>query len=106
MTKGGRKIRRKARLRYRQKLTYPDGAIREMVLWQLPHADEERPHGLKYSLYYGTADGQCLIRYDNERGKGDHRHYGEIEKTYVFTTEEALVRDFLTDICRYRGQES
>jgi hypothetical protein len=99
-----KKARKKAKLRYRQKLAYPDGAIREMVLWQLPRADKERPHSLKYSLYYGTATGECVIRYDNERGKGDHRHYGDYEEAYAFTTEERLVKDFLADIRRHRGE--
>lgn len=99
------RTKKKARLRYRQKLVYPDGAIREMVLWQLPSADNERPHGLKYRLYYGTATGKCVIRYDNERGKGDHRHYGRDEQPYEFTTEKTLIRDSLADIRRYRGNE-
>lgn len=46
-----------AKLLYRQKFIYPDGAIREMVLWQLPRPTKDRPHGLKYRLYYGLADG-------------------------------------------------
>src|SRR5262249_15236738 len=41
-----------AKLLYRQKFLYPDGAIREMVLWQLPRPTKDRPHGLKYRLYY------------------------------------------------------
>lgn len=41
-----------ARLIFRQKFIYPDGAIREMVLWQLPKLTADRPHGLKYRLYY------------------------------------------------------
>jgi hypothetical protein len=39
-----------AKLLYRQKFLYPDGAIREMVLWQLPRPIKDRPHGLKYRL--------------------------------------------------------
>ena len=41
-----------------------------MVLWQLPKPTKDRPHGLKYRLYYGLADGTCVVRYDNETGKG------------------------------------
>jgi hypothetical protein len=74
------------------------------VLWQLPCADKERSHGLKYRLYYGTAAGECVVRYDNERGKGDHRHCGDYEEVYTFTTEETLVRDFLADNRWYRGE--
>jgi hypothetical protein len=34
-----------------------------------------------YRLAY-VRDGRRLIGYDNERGKGDHRHYGEHEEEY------------------------
>ena len=54
---------RPAKLLYRQKFLYPDGAIREMVLWQIPRPTKDRPHGLKYRLYYGLADGTCMVRY-------------------------------------------
>lgn len=40
------------------------------------------------------------MRYDNERGKGDHRHVGKTEEPYAFTTPEALFRDFVADIAR------
>jgi hypothetical protein len=45
-----------AKLIYREKYIYSDGAIREMVLWQLPGKSADRPHGLKYRLYYGLDD--------------------------------------------------
>ena len=41
----------RARLIYREKFMYADGAIREMVLWQLPEKTAEKPYGLKYRLY-------------------------------------------------------
>lgn len=54
---------------------------------------------MKYSLFCGDAT-HCLVRYDNEAGKGDHRHYGELEKPYMFTTLAALLEDFQADVCR------
>jgi Family of unknown function (DUF6516) len=42
------------------------------------------------------------VRYDNERGKGDHRHIGEQEEDYVFTTLESLLEDFQRDIENWR----
>jgi len=81
---------------------YADGAIREMVLWQLPEITAENPHGLKYRLYYGLADGTCLVRYDNETGKGDHRHRRDQEEPYQFEDVETLVADFLEDIEKER----
>jgi hypothetical protein len=91
-----------ARPIYREKFIYADGAIREMVLWQLPEKSAENPHGLKYRLYYGLADATCLVRYDNEIGKGDHRHRGDQEEPYQFEGVETLVADFLEDIEKAR----
>lgn len=84
---------------------YPDGAIKEMVLWRLPSGSVERPHGLKYRLYYGTADGRGLVRYDNEKGKGDHRHFLESEEKYLFKDVETLIADFQRDIEIIRGRK-
>ena len=53
-----------------------DGVTVEMVIWALPRAAAERAHGLKYRLYCGRGR-ICLVRYDNEAGKGDHRHFGD-----------------------------
>ncbi len=91
----------KARLIFRKKIVLPDGAIVEGVIWQLPERSPERPHGLKYRLYYGRA-GIRLVGYDNERGKGDHRHVGEREEPYRFTSVEALWSDFMADVTRER----
>ena len=94
----------KAKLIYRSKLIYPEGAIREMVIWQLPEKSTERPHALKYRLYYGDAKGNCLVRYDNETGKGDHRHFKHQEEPYQFTSVEQLIKDFQNDITNFRSQ--
>jgi hypothetical protein len=74
----------------------------EMVIWSLPQASSERPHGLKYRLYCGRP-GDCLVRYDNETGKGDHRHYGDREEPYRFETVEQLLADFRQDCTRLAG---
>ena len=94
----------KAELLFRDKFVYRDGAIREMNIWRLPETDAERPHNLKYRLFYGYRD-TCLVRYDNERGKGDHRHYGEREEQYKWVSVKALVADFRADIKRLRGEQ-
>ena len=91
-----------AKLIYQEKYVYTDGAIREMVLWQLPQKTTENPHGLKYRLYYGLNDGTCVVRYDNETGKGDHMHKRDREEPYQFRDVETLVADFLQDIKKSR----
>lgn len=51
-----------------------------------------------------TAD-VCLVRYDNEAGKGDHRHYGELEEPCAFTGVDQLIEDFRNDCARLAGWE-
>jgi hypothetical protein len=41
--------------------------------------------------------------YDNERGKGDHRHYQGAETAYGFTSVERLVADFWADVRALQG---
>jgi len=38
-------------------------------------------------------DPVCVIRYDNEAGKGDHRHIGRVEKLYKFVDPETLLAE-------------
>ena len=87
---------------FKDKYVYSDGAIREMVIWQLPVNNIERPHGFKYRLFYGYG-GECFVRYDNERGKGDHRHYCNDEESYCWVSVQQLVKDFNSDLERLRG---
>lgn len=74
----------------------------EMVIWKLPKPTHGRLHGLKYRLYCGR-DGECIVRYDNETGKGDHRHYGELEEPYTFNGLDKLMEDFMQDCARLAG---
>ena len=84
-----------------------DGFIREMVVWRLDKPVLGCRHSFKYRLYFGRDDGICLVRYDNERGKGDHKHIaGTTECPYIFRTLEETFMDFKADIERVRGNES
>lgn len=71
----------------------------EMTIWQLPRPLPGSPHNYKYRLAC-VADEVCVLRYDNETGKGDHKHLGEREVPYVFTTLDQMVEDFLADAAR------
>jgi len=88
---------------FHRKVVLADSTIVEMVIWQLPERSGERPRGLKYRLYAGTANGTCLVRYDNERGKGDHKHIGDREQPYAFVDVERLIADFLADLAQQRS---
>jgi hypothetical protein len=46
------------------------------------------------------------VRYDNEIGKGDHRHFGDRESSCTFTTPDALPDAFERDIARWNRENS
>lgn len=86
-----------------RKLVLDGGSIIQIRIWRLPKATRERPHRLKYSLFYGRP-GERIIGYDNETGKGDHRHYRGREESYLFTDYETLIRDFMNDVLKERSR--
>lgn len=94
----------KAALVYHDKLIDVDGSIIEMKIWRVPLPVDGSHHLLKYSLYYGRGGGR-IVGYDNESGKGDHRHLHDVEMPYTFTTVEQLLVDFISDVQRERGQQ-
>ena len=85
------------------RITYSEAAFAELVLWQVQKPVAGSYHGFKYRLAY-VVQGECVVRYDNEVGKGDHRHFGVVERTYKFTTLEQLVADFQRDIARWNNE--
>jgi hypothetical protein len=84
-------------------LVFPDGYLLRMRVWEVPEPVPPSEHGFKYSLFYGRP-GERVILYDNERGKGDHRHYGDHEEAYEFTDVETPRSNFLADVQRVRSR--
>ena len=80
-----------------------DGSIVEIVIWEVPVPVLPCTHKYKYRLYYGTT-GICRIRYDNERGKGDHCHRAGQEGVYKFTTIDQLLADFEQDVNQWSNR--
>jgi hypothetical protein len=76
-----------------------------MTIWKLPNPSAERPNGLKYRLHCSKIDGSLLVRYDNESGKGDHRHFRSKEEPYQFKDVDTLIADFIRDIATEKGQK-
>ncbi|MBJ6611519.1 MAG: hypothetical protein JG718_14250 [Candidatus Thiothrix moscowensis] len=89
---------------YKDRFDYNDGMIIEVVVWQVPQPVLGSQHHYKYRLFYGNAEHKRVVGYDNERPKGDHRHYGDHEETYIFTTVEQLMTDFFADVQHIRRQ--
>jgi hypothetical protein len=69
----------------------------EVVIWQVPESVPPSEHSFKYRLVY-IVDGKRVVGYDNERGKGDHKHINDEELPYLFTSPAQLMADFMQDI--------
>ncbi len=86
---------------FRTKDMYGDGFI-EIVIWKVPAPVAPSEHSFKYRLAY-VVKGRRIVGYDNERGKGDHRHIarksgGGRETPYRFVSPERLIDDFMADV--------
>ena len=90
-----------ARVIRKTKIEYSDGAIAEIVIWEVPKPVLGSAHRFKYRLFYGH-DGERLVGFDNERGKGDHCHLDGSEFPYSFTTTNALLEDFNKEVLKRR----
>ena len=74
----------------------------EIVVWRLPSPVAGSSHDFKYRLAL-IVKGKCMLRYDNERGEGDHKHIGDRKIAYKFTTSQALLDDFWKDVDNWRS---
>lgn len=73
------------------------GGIVEMVVWRVPQSVPPSEHPFKYRLVFARG-GQRVVGYDNERGKGDHKHISDREAAYEFVSVDTLINDFLSDV--------
>jgi Family of unknown function (DUF6516) len=89
----------RAALLLRQRVPFDDNSFAELVIWKLPQPASGSVHPYKYRLAFIMED-ECVLRYDNEAGKGDHRHTRTRELTYVFESPDKLVQDFLREARR------
>lgn len=76
-------------------------AFVELRIWRVPEPARGSGHDLKYALALVVA-GECVLRYDKEAGKGDHRHVGSAEMDYQFIGAERLLADFWNDVDDWR----
>ena len=80
----------------RERIPFSEDSFAELVLWQLPSPLAGSAHAFKYRLAF-VKDGVCVVRFDNEAGKGDHRHVRDEEAPYAFVSPEKLIEDFLRE---------
>jgi hypothetical protein len=84
-------------------MAYSESAFAELVLWCLAKPLKGSPHGFKVRLAYAVCL-EWVLRYDNEVGKGDRRHFGGKESPYAFTTPDQLIADFQNDIASWNHE--
>ena len=86
-----------AELLLRERHALSEIAFVEMLVWRLPLPLPGSYHSFKYRLAL-VVSGSCVLRYDNEAGKGDHKHVGQDVVPYDFSTPKALLDDFWNDV--------
>ena len=91
----------KATLLLRERHVLTERSFAELVVWRVWGSIPGSLHSFKYRLAY-VVGGVCVLRYDNEVGKGDHRHAGAQETPYSFVSPERLLADFWRDIDEWR----
>lgn len=86
-----------AELLEKSKQIFAGGYVAEVVIWKVPMPVPGSSHSFKYRLYFGRG-GTRIVGYDNERGKGDHKHIDGRELPYPFTNIESLLVEFWTEV--------
>ena len=91
----------KAELLLKDRVLQGEKGFAELILWRLPVPVAGSRHIFKYRLAL-VMDGVCVLRYDNETSKGDHKHIGADEIDYMFESPERLLNDFWHDVDLWR----
>ena len=96
---------RKATEIIRTRIVESEIAFSEIVVWLLVKPLEGSAHNYKYRLAY-VVNEVCVVRLDNEAGKGDHLHFGETENFYQFVSIDQILADFDNYIQRWNHENN
>lgn len=78
-----------------RRIPLSESSFANLVIWQLPVPVKGSDHNYKYRLAY-VVNGVCVMRLDNEAGKGNHIHINNAEMAYDFVSYDQLLKDFMT----------
>ena len=92
-----------AELLLRERIYLSETEFVEMVIWRVDPSVRASAHVYKYRLAF-MSDDRCVLRYDNEAGKGDHRHIEMRELPYDFIGLRKLQADFWRDVKTWRAK--
>ena len=90
---------------FNRRVPVEEQAFAELVLWEVTEPLSGSKHRYKYRLAFVVA-GACVLRYDNEAGKGDHKHLCGKEVKYHFVSVDKLVAEFFEDVRRWSDENS
>jgi hypothetical protein len=90
-----------AELLLQERRVLTEDSFVELVVWRIPTPVPGSVHRFKYRLAL-VVQGKCVLRYDNEAGKGDHKHLEGVETSYSFTSSAQLLTDFWKDVDHWR----
>jgi Family of unknown function (DUF6516) len=91
----------KAELLLKERVVLGPAAFAELVVWRVPKSVRGSSHDFKYRLAL-VVNRVCVMRYDNEAGKGDHRHVIRGgEQPYQFIDVDRLLEDFWRDVDKW-----
>ena len=85
----------------KERIIQSDNSFVELVVWKVPMPLIGSTHSFKYRLAF-VVEGVCVLRYDNEAGKGDHKHRNGLEIAYSFKSPQHLLADFWHDVDQWR----
>ena len=80
-----------------------DGTGIELVVWRLTEPVLPSEHCYKYRLVY-LVSRKRVVGFDNERGKGDHRHIDDAQTPYTFSDVDRLIEDFIEEVTRWKRE--
>jgi hypothetical protein len=83
---------------------FQNGTLLVIRVWLVPTPVPPSPHRFKYSFFLGRS-GERLVLFDNERGKGDHKHIRNVESSYHFESIEKLTADFMATLRAVQAEE-
>jgi hypothetical protein len=99
----GKITNKRATLLLRERRILGEGRFAEIVIWRVPSPTRGSAHEIKYRLAF-VIDGVYVLRFDNEGGKGDHKHVGESEVPYAFRSTDRLIEDFWAEIDHWSAE--
>jgi hypothetical protein len=86
-----------ARLLQKERIVLAEATFAEIVVWEVPEAVRGSSHAYKYRMAL-VVEFVCVLRYDNEAGKGDRRHVNGVEEAVEFNDLDTLYAAFWADV--------